>query len=262
MIVAVISVASPYLTRPVRRLGQLLVLLIAVASLYLGTTLPDGVLAAVALGWTHRGPRPPRLRLPRWPPTAAQVQATLVELGVDAHDVHLLPATADHRHRHGRARRHRRAHGAGARPRRSRRAADVEVLAIARVQGRRPRAPHHPARRRRGAGLRAAARRARRRARSRGGRRRHRRARRRAHRLAAAVGHAVVRSRRRRRSPTRCWSTSGSRWPRCTTRASRTVASTATTWSSTGPPSASATSSSPPAPPPPGAAPPTSPSCS
>ena len=51
VIVAVISVASPYLTRPVRRLGQLLVLLIAIASLYLGTTLPDGALAAVALGW-------------------------------------------------------------------------------------------------------------------------------------------------------------------------------------------------------------------
>ena len=46
-----IAVASPYLTRPMRRLDQLLMLVLAFASLYLGTALPDGALAAVALGW-------------------------------------------------------------------------------------------------------------------------------------------------------------------------------------------------------------------
>jgi uncharacterized membrane protein YbhN (UPF0104 family)/tRNA A-37 threonylcarbamoyl transferase component Bud32 len=91
IIVAVISVASPYLTRPVRRLGQLLVLLIAIASLYLGATLPDGALAAVALGWAIAALVHLVFGSPGGRPTAAQVRATLVELGVDARDVHLLP---------------------------------------------------------------------------------------------------------------------------------------------------------------------------
>jgi uncharacterized membrane protein YbhN (UPF0104 family) len=91
IIVAVISVASPYLTRPVRRLGQLLVLLIAIASLYLGTTVPDGALAAVALGWSVAALVHLVFGSPGGRPTTAQVTATLGELGVDADDVHLLP---------------------------------------------------------------------------------------------------------------------------------------------------------------------------
>ncbi len=91
VIVAVISVASPYLTRPIRRLGQLLVLLIAIASMYLGTTLPDGLLAAVALGWSIAALVHLVFGSPGGRPTTAQVEATLVELGVDAHDVRLLP---------------------------------------------------------------------------------------------------------------------------------------------------------------------------
>ena len=91
VIVAVISVASPYLTRPVRRLGQLLVLLIAIASLYLGTTLPDGALAAVVLGWALAAFVHLAFGSPGGRPTTAQVAATLGELGVDADDVHLLP---------------------------------------------------------------------------------------------------------------------------------------------------------------------------
>ncbi len=91
VIVAVISVASPYLSRPVRRLGQLLVLVMAIASLYLGTTLPDGALAAVALGWSIAAIVHLAFGSPGGRPTAAQVHSTLVELGVDAGDVHLLP---------------------------------------------------------------------------------------------------------------------------------------------------------------------------
>ena len=91
ILVAVISVASPYLTRPIRRLGRVLVLLMALTALYLGSTLPDGALAAVALGWTVAALVHLVFGSPGGRPTAAQVQATLVELGVDAHDVHLLP---------------------------------------------------------------------------------------------------------------------------------------------------------------------------
>ena len=92
-------------------------------------------------------------------------------------------------------RRDRRAHGAGPRSRRGRRAAHVEVLALAGVQGRRSRAAHHPARGCRGAGLRAAPGRARRRHRAAGGRGRHRRAGRRAHRQPPTPRHASVRRR-------------------------------------------------------------------
>jgi uncharacterized membrane protein YbhN (UPF0104 family) len=91
ILVVVISVASPYLTRPVRRIGQFLILLMAVTALYLGATLPDGALAAVALGWTIAALVHLVFGSPGGRPTTAQVQATLVELGVDARDVHLLP---------------------------------------------------------------------------------------------------------------------------------------------------------------------------
>lgn len=91
IIVAVISVASPYLTRPTRRLGQLLVLVIAISSLYLGATLPDGALAAVALGWAIAALVHLVFGSPGGRPTGEQVESTLAELGVDVHDVHLLP---------------------------------------------------------------------------------------------------------------------------------------------------------------------------
>ena len=89
IIVAVISVASPYLTRPVRRLGQLLVLVMAFAALYLGTALPDAALAAVALGWSVAALVHLVFGSPGGRPTTAQVAATLGELGVQADDVRL-----------------------------------------------------------------------------------------------------------------------------------------------------------------------------
>ncbi|MDQ1432735.1 MAG: hypothetical protein QOF40_3337, partial [Actinomycetota bacterium] len=89
VVVAVIAVAAPYLTRPVRRFGQLLVLLIAVASLYLGTTVPVGALAGVALGWTVAALVHLVFGSPGGRPTAAQVAATLGELGVPADHVGL-----------------------------------------------------------------------------------------------------------------------------------------------------------------------------
>ena len=89
IIVAVISVASPYLTRPIRRLGQLLVLSMAIAALYLGTALPDAALAAVALGWAVAALVHLVFGSPGGRPTTAQVTATLQELGVAADDVRL-----------------------------------------------------------------------------------------------------------------------------------------------------------------------------
>lgn len=80
VIVAVIAVASPYLTRPVRRLGQLLVLLLAVAALYLGTGLPDAAVAAIALGWGIAAIVHLIFGSPGGRPTTAQVSAALHEL--------------------------------------------------------------------------------------------------------------------------------------------------------------------------------------
>jgi undecaprenyl-diphosphatase len=84
VIVAVIAVASPYLTRPTRRIGQLLILLLALATLYLGIGLPDAAFAAVVLGWGIAAFVHLVFGSPGGRPTAAQVNAALFELtGLD-----------------------------------------------------------------------------------------------------------------------------------------------------------------------------------
>jgi undecaprenyl-diphosphatase len=80
VIVGVISVASPYLTRPMRRLGQLLILLLAIASLYLGLALPDAAFAAVVLGWGLAAGVHLVFGSPGGRPTALQVADALHEL--------------------------------------------------------------------------------------------------------------------------------------------------------------------------------------
>ena len=80
VIVAVIAVASPYLTRPMRRLGQLLILLLAIAALYLGIALPDAAFAAVVLGWGLAATVHLIFGSPGGRPTTAQVAAALHEL--------------------------------------------------------------------------------------------------------------------------------------------------------------------------------------
>lgn len=91
VIVAVIAVAAPYLTRPMRRIGQLTILLMALASLYLGTALPDGAFAAVVLGWGIAAIVHLAFGSPGGRPTTVQVSAALQELtGVDA-EVTLAP---------------------------------------------------------------------------------------------------------------------------------------------------------------------------
>ena len=86
---AVIAAASPFLTRPTRRLGRLLILLMAVGSLYLGIALPDAAFAAVVLGWGVGAAVHLAFGSPGGRPTRAQVGAALEELGVSAHDVEL-----------------------------------------------------------------------------------------------------------------------------------------------------------------------------
>jgi uncharacterized membrane protein YbhN (UPF0104 family) len=94
VIVAIIAAASPYLTRPTRRVGQLLVLLMALAALYLGTGLPNDVFAGVVLGWGVAAAVHLAFGSPGGRPTRAQVAAALSELGVEVGDVELLRAQA------------------------------------------------------------------------------------------------------------------------------------------------------------------------
>jgi uncharacterized membrane protein YbhN (UPF0104 family)/tRNA A-37 threonylcarbamoyl transferase component Bud32 len=92
VVVAGVSTATPYLTRPTRRIGQVLVLALAFSALYLGTGDPDALLAAVILGWGLAAAVHLTFGSPGGRPTRAQVAAALAELGIDASDVELAPA--------------------------------------------------------------------------------------------------------------------------------------------------------------------------
>jgi uncharacterized membrane protein YbhN (UPF0104 family) len=89
VLVAVICVASPYLTRPTRRVGQILVAVMALAALYLGIGYPNDAFAAIVLGWGIAAAVHLAFGTPGGRPTRAQVGAALADLGVDAHSVEI-----------------------------------------------------------------------------------------------------------------------------------------------------------------------------
>ena len=91
LVTAVVSGAAPYVTRPTRRVGRFFVLVLAVAAMYLGTSYPSGILAALFLGWGSAALVHLAFGSPGGRPTAAQVADSLAELGVVATDVHLAP---------------------------------------------------------------------------------------------------------------------------------------------------------------------------
>lgn len=89
LITAVVSAAAPYVTRPTRWLGRAFVLLLAPTALYLGVALPASLLGALLLGWGVAALVHLALGSPGGRPTAAQVQASLHDLGVLATHVRL-----------------------------------------------------------------------------------------------------------------------------------------------------------------------------
>ena len=93
VVTAVICAAAPYVTRPVRRVGQGLVLCLALAALYLGTGLPNDVVAAVVLGWGVAAAVHLLFGSPGGRPTRAQVTDALAELGLDVDGVLIAPYT-------------------------------------------------------------------------------------------------------------------------------------------------------------------------
>lgn len=96
IVVAVIAVASPYVSRPARQLGRILMLLMFFASIYLGTAAADGALAAVLIGFAIAAIVHLIFGSPGGRPTTRQVQAALVELGIEVDSVELRPVQPSH----------------------------------------------------------------------------------------------------------------------------------------------------------------------
>jgi len=87
IIVAVIVAAAPYVTRPARVLGWLIVVLLGVSALYLGVAFPNDLVAGVVLGVTVASLVHLLFGSPGTRPTIPQITQALAHLGVDAHDV-------------------------------------------------------------------------------------------------------------------------------------------------------------------------------
>ena len=87
--VAVVAVASPYLARPTRRIGEAVVVLLALASMYLARALPTDVLGAIVLGWGVGALVHFMFGTAARRPTVEQVTRALADLGVAAKNVRL-----------------------------------------------------------------------------------------------------------------------------------------------------------------------------
>jgi undecaprenyl-diphosphatase len=88
---AIVAVGIPYLSRPVRRLGQVLVLLMFLSAMYLGLSTFDDVAGAVVLGWTVAAATHLVFGSPAGRPTIRHVLAALAELGVEVKGLTLAP---------------------------------------------------------------------------------------------------------------------------------------------------------------------------
>jgi uncharacterized membrane protein YbhN (UPF0104 family)/tRNA A-37 threonylcarbamoyl transferase component Bud32 len=88
---AVVVVASPYMARPFRYLGRLVVGLGGVAGIALGTTLPIGMVAAFAVGIGSAAIVHLLFGSPAGRLTLDQIADALADLGVDATGLHQAP---------------------------------------------------------------------------------------------------------------------------------------------------------------------------
>jgi hypothetical protein len=87
--VATVLVASPHLARPTRRLGEGLVALLALSSLYLSRGFPTDLIAAIVLGWGVAHLVEWVFGTPVGRPARSQVEDALAKLGVPVRDLHL-----------------------------------------------------------------------------------------------------------------------------------------------------------------------------
>ena len=89
ILVAVAAAASPYLGRPTRRLGQLLVVVVALSALYLGTAFPKDLLGGIVLGWGVAAAVHLAFGSPGGRPTSRQLELTLAQVGIHASHIGL-----------------------------------------------------------------------------------------------------------------------------------------------------------------------------
>ncbi|MCJ7437525.1 MAG: flippase-like domain-containing protein [Acidimicrobiia bacterium] len=89
--VALVTVASPHLTRPSRRVGQGLVFVLALTAMYLGRAFPTDLLAAIILGWGIAAAVHYAFGTPAGRPTVGQVGRGLEQLGIQVSDLCLGP---------------------------------------------------------------------------------------------------------------------------------------------------------------------------
>lgn len=82
MAVAMVTVATPHLIRPMRRVGQVLLVLFMMTSLYLSRAGPLDLVAAVILGWGIAAAVHLAFGTPNRRPRSAQVKAVLEQMGV------------------------------------------------------------------------------------------------------------------------------------------------------------------------------------
>jgi undecaprenyl-diphosphatase len=88
--VAMVVVAAPHLTRPVRLVGEVLIGVIAFGALYLGRAGPADLLTAVILGWGVAAAVRYAFGTPDGRPTVADVAAGLRELGIETESLREL----------------------------------------------------------------------------------------------------------------------------------------------------------------------------
>lgn len=91
VIVAVVATAAPYLTRAMRVLGVVVVLLAAVGAVAVGHAYPNDVVAALALGVLLGAGIHLAFGSPGGRPTLAQIELALAELGVAVRDLTVRP---------------------------------------------------------------------------------------------------------------------------------------------------------------------------
>jgi len=91
LVVAVVAAAGPYVGRPVRRLGQVLVVAVAVSAMYLGLGFLNDVLGGLILGWGVAAGVHLLFGSPGGRPTSKQLAITLPQIGINVTDVRLAP---------------------------------------------------------------------------------------------------------------------------------------------------------------------------
>ena len=91
MLTALIIVAGPHLTRPVRRFGWLIVILVAISGFALAFGYPSDALGGVGLGMLVGGGVLLVFGSPKGYPATSEVQKALADLGVELSSIALTP---------------------------------------------------------------------------------------------------------------------------------------------------------------------------